>query len=522
MEFKIDEHYNAQFSTQTPTTGAVTPADSAPRFVTVEVGATHQIVDTGTTTKVALLDLTAAYEISSQATAAKGFEVGKWYTIWAVATVGAIEGELPVDKFIIVPADVVREDVWSDARGGNLDNISAGAVTAVGPTKAEMDTAHALLTTPAGAADAVWDELEADHVVVGSYGFHLNQHLDVVVSTRSSHDANAVRDAILDDATRFSGGNIDAAVSSRSSHDANAVRDAILDDATRFSGGNIDAAISSRSSHNANAVRDAILDDATRFSGADIGTILTDTNEIQGDLPGTTLASQANQTTILARIGGVTGAGINTLLGFFRALMNKASGATPTNIGGTYSAAADSTEAIRDRGDSAWVTGGGGAAPTVDEINDKLVNEHGDAAWNRGWNMAVTVQNTTLTVTGGLIDGDGHIWLTRDDDHDIDITLKDASGVAINISADTLYLTVRESDEETAATDADATFQVLGTVISGVNGQARFEVGKTQTDKLTLNTHYYYDICLIADHGDVTTVIKGRLTNTGDVTRRTS
>lgn len=39
--------------------------------------------------------------------------------------------------------------------------------------------------------------------------------IDVAISSRSSHVPNDVRDAILDDATRFSGANIDAAISSR-------------------------------------------------------------------------------------------------------------------------------------------------------------------------------------------------------------------------------------------------------------------------------------------------------------------
>lgn len=41
---------------------------------------------------------------------------------------------------------------YTAARAGYLDNLSGGAVTAVGPTKAEMDTAHALLATPAQVA----------------------------------------------------------------------------------------------------------------------------------------------------------------------------------------------------------------------------------------------------------------------------------------------------------------------------------------------------------------------------------
>jgi hypothetical protein len=65
------------------------------------------------------------------------------------------------------------------------------------------------------------------------------------------------------------------------------------------------------------------------------------------------------QTTILNRLGAWTGTGVNTILGAFKALLSKTA-AAPSDIGGTFDPAADSTEAIRDRGDVAWVTGAGG------------------------------------------------------------------------------------------------------------------------------------------------------------------
>ena len=57
----------------------------------------------------------------------------------------------------------------------------------------------------------------------------------------------------------------------------------------------------------------------------------------------------AGVTTLLARIGAFTGTTVNTVLGFFRALFRKDSGATlPSDIGGTFDNATDSNEAIRD------------------------------------------------------------------------------------------------------------------------------------------------------------------------------
>jgi hypothetical protein len=73
------------------------------------------------------------------------------------------------------------------------------------------------------------------------------------------------------------------------------------------------------------------------------------------------LALEASSQSILARIGAFTGTGVNTILGFFRALLRSdASITTPSDVGGTYTHTTDSTQAIRDRGDAAWTTGGGG------------------------------------------------------------------------------------------------------------------------------------------------------------------
>ncbi len=55
----------------------------------------------------------------------------------------------------------------------------------------------------------------------------------------------------------------------------------------------------------------------------------------------------ANQTTIIGRIGAFTGTGVNTLLGFFRALFRKDLSA-PTDVGGSFDPATDSNEAIAD------------------------------------------------------------------------------------------------------------------------------------------------------------------------------
>jgi hypothetical protein len=74
-----------------------------------------------------------------------------------------------------------------------------------------------------------------------------------------------------------------------------------------------------------------------------------------------TVAKQATLTQIADRIGAFAGSGVNTVLGFLRAIMRKDAGIdTPSDVGGTYNHTTDSLEAIRDRGDEAWITGAGG------------------------------------------------------------------------------------------------------------------------------------------------------------------
>ena len=72
----------------------------------------------------------------------------------------------------------------------------------------------------------------------------------------------------------------------------------------------------------------------------------------------------ANVDTLLARLGAWTGTGTNTLLGAIKALASKVAAAV-SDIGGTFSPADDSLEAIRDRGDAAWLGETGNGANTI-------------------------------------------------------------------------------------------------------------------------------------------------------------
>jgi len=104
--------------------------------------------------------------------------------------------------------------------------------------------------------------------------------------------------------------------------------------------------------------------------------------------------------TLLARVGTFTGAGVNTILGCFRALLNKAA-SNPSDVGGTFDAATDSTEALRDNQQPAAQ-----AAIVANNLDHLMKNAVGNNA-----NMTTevpdgTVLSNMMTKTGDTSDYD--------------------------------------------------------------------------------------------------------------------
>ena len=98
------------------------------------------------------------------------------------------------------------------------------------------------------------------------------------------------------------------------------------------------------------------------------------------------LATAATQTTILARLGDFAGTGLNSAKGFLQAMFRKDAGVTGANtpseineaentVVGGFDGTTDSQEAIRDRGDAAWITATGFATPTnVSDAQTAITN----------------------------------------------------------------------------------------------------------------------------------------------------
>lgn len=144
--------------------------------------------------------------------------------------------------------------------------------------------------TAAAIADAVWDEAQSGHTTSGTFG----KNLDGQISTIISGGATGIANAVWNEAT---------------------------------SGHTTAGTFGKRSA-----------DDSTNVStiSSTVSTIST------------------NVTTLINRIGAFTGSGINTVLGFLKAIMSKASALTPSDVGGTFDNTTDSIEALRDRGDAAY------------------------------------------------------------------------------------------------------------------------------------------------------------------------
>lgn len=135
------------------------------------------------------------------------------------------------------------------------------------------------------------------------------------------------------------------------------------------------------------------------------------------------LATEANQTTILNRLGAWTGTGLNTILGALRAMFSKGAGLTPSDMtsgGLTADNTTDSQEAIRDRGDSAW----GGE-----------VSSFSAAALAQLAGIEVTI---SPTFAGGrrleIVQGDDY---SNTDSHALTLSI---SGITISLTGATAYL----------------------------------------------------------------------------------
>jgi hypothetical protein len=105
MDIPLDEVIYFDVITSTPSTGAAVDADATPTFSVYEEATDTDIGVGGNLTK--RTSLTGNYRGSFTASAANGFEVGKWYAVIVSATVGAVAGKCVARQFRLVAAETI-------------------------------------------------------------------------------------------------------------------------------------------------------------------------------------------------------------------------------------------------------------------------------------------------------------------------------------------------------------------------------------------------------------------------------
>lgn len=182
----VDEVVHFDVCTHAPSTGAVSDADSTPTFDVFEEATDTAILSAQSFTK--RTSLTGNYRGTFTASAANGFEAGKWYSVIASATVGGVAAKKNCGSFRVAPAETAAGVPLADVNtktGFSLASAYDAAKTAATqasvddlPTNAELATALgtaddavlAAIPSAATVADAVWDEARAGHVTAGTYG----------------------------------------------------------------------------------------------------------------------------------------------------------------------------------------------------------------------------------------------------------------------------------------------------------------------------------------------------------------
>lgn len=130
--------------------------------------------------------------------------------------------------------------------------------------------------------------------------------------------------------------------------------------------------------------------------------IQTDVDEVQvtlGTPAGASVsvdvaAVKADTVSLLARIGAFTGSGVNTVLGFLKAVMRK-DASLPSDVGGTYDVAADSLEALQDNG----ISGGGGVTADITKVKGSTARVDALAAALDGTYFGVVASGTISLVS---------------------------------------------------------------------------------------------------------------------------
>ena len=225
------------------------------------------------------------------------------------------------------------------------------------------------------------------------------------------------------------------------------------------------------------------------------------------------LATAANQTTILARLGGWTGTGLNTILGAFRAIAGKAASLTPTDLssGTTYDNTTDSLEAIRDRGDAAWAPGEAGSGDasqsTLLDVQDQVEA------------IAAALGGSAVSVTNRVADGGAMTLYTGDD-----MRVRSGTSITVAISdvAGGIYTRLSGIGVANLAWGAARQSQAAGAISGTISSVTQSGAGSAQVVNLVIEINdagqslnpaddYVWQVVSTSSNDDEYTEIEGTL-----------
>lgn len=193
-----------------------------------------------------------------------------------------------------------------------------------------------------------------------------------------------------------------------------------------------------------------------------------------------------NSTTLLSRIGAFTGSGINTILGFFQALF-RSDASAPTDVGGTFDPSTDSTQAIRDRGDVAWVTG---SSATAAEI-------------------AAALSGTAVVIS--RVAADGSVEIVRGDDYSASdswsLDWTDTNENWPTLTSATISIAIK--DRHRVTTLLTGTGSVV--VATGTGKKVRWEPTAAETATLAEGI-YTIEVTATLSSGRVRELVRGKFT----------
>jgi hypothetical protein len=263
---------------------------------------------------------------------------------------GAIEASAATGNF---PGSV-GSVVGSVTVGTNSDKTGYALTAGYDPAKTAAQAGDAMTLTSGertSVAAAVWNALTSGMATVGSIGKKL---ADWVVGTIDTYTGNTKQTG--DAYARMgapAGASIAADVAAVKS-DTGSIK--TQTDKIGTSGGDsantvtmqtrVDVAVSTRLAGSSYTAPD----------NTTVGTINTKLGTPASSVSADIAAVKTDSASLLAKLGAFTGSGINTVLGFLKALAGKTASA-PSDMGGTFDPASDSLEAIADANEAFTTTG---------------------------------------------------------------------------------------------------------------------------------------------------------------------